>query len=185
MVNFLCLFSVESNNVSNAAPVIDMKKIKPRVDTHWSGAVPLRNSMRAATKSTAATATAANAAAAPRLLRSRLTSTATLQGVKYVSSTAGTRAKSPITRQNSGMMRRQESTLNRNSLTKLKSGDKIKAETAISRSKKTVDIAVTKSDATVETTATEKLKIELSSHSQKMIGQVNQNFESKISSQIE
>lgn len=104
--------------------MIDVKKIKARVDSHWNGAVPLRglqrtNSLRATAKSTATTASNGTAAAAPaaRLTRSRIGTTATLQNVRYITTKS---VKSPEKLVAPALVRRQESNLTRKSLTKLR-----------------------------------------------------------------
>lgn len=126
----LSLANSSSNVVTETnaapAPVIDLKKIKPRVDTHWSGAVPLRSTLQRSTSlrttaKTGSTTTAVGTAAAalPRLTRSRIGTTATLQTAKLTTVT-NTRAKSP---EKPTTMRRQESNLTRKSLTKLRAAE--------------------------------------------------------------
>lgn len=123
--------------VQAATAVIDMKKIKPRVDTHWSGAVPLRSGTVQRTSSLrsskpSAVTSAVNQMAAvpvPRLTRTRVGQTATLQTAKLttlpsvrpkIDDKIASTATTTIT---TTLIRRQESNLTRKSLTKLKAAD--------------------------------------------------------------
>lgn len=105
--------STENENLSSV--IVDLKKVKPRVDTHWSKATqPTRkivtrssslrsNSGTSVTQPTAnppLVATAAvNAISGPKLLRAKSSTTATLREVKYVTSnrtsTRTEKSKSP------------------------------------------------------------------------------------------
>lgn len=140
-----------------AAPIVDMKKVKPRVDTHWAGAMPIRKLTRSNSVKTTTTTVGATAVAGPRLVKARTSTMASVQGVKYTAP-AVPRAKSPERAIN--VLRRQESTLNRKSLTKVKASSD--GETTSSR----VKIESIKPAIKME------IKVETSSHSQKLLHQV-------------
>lgn len=116
------------------------------------------HSLRTTAKSTATTASnGATVAGVPRLTRSRIGTTATVQSVRYIT-TKPERVKSPEKLAAPALVRRQESNLTRKSLTKLK-----EKQEAIKQIKQNV---AEKLIAIVEPT----------SHSQKMLCQVKRCF---------
>lgn len=127
---YLC--SANTDHAPVAPSVIDLSKVKPRVNSHWGGAMPRAttainrsNSLRDIGKTAT---TNAGTIGGPRLLRSRIGTTAATQAVKYVTTTTRTtRSKSPAvtTVTVTNVMRRQDSTLSRRSLTKLRAGEKV------------------------------------------------------------
>lgn len=116
--------NTENENIPIAG-IIDLKKVKPRVDTHWTKPMTRSNSIKTATVPSNAKVEATSAlAAGPKLLKARTTTTASIREVKYISTTKATavavkkeKSKSP----DRPVIKRQESNLSRKSLTKIRS----------------------------------------------------------------
>lgn len=112
----------ENENIP-VAGIIDLKKVKPRVDTHWTKPMTRSNSIKSISSNVKVEATS-SLAAGPKLLKARTTTTASIREVKYITTTKATavvakkeKSKSP----DRPVIKRQESNLSKKSLTKIRS----------------------------------------------------------------
>lgn len=106
--------SNENCQLSGSATVVDLKNVKPRVDTHWKSELPRRPivtrtssvKLASSTSSSSSTGIASILGPAnnsgPKLVRTKATETATLKEVKLVDKT-----------DRSALLKRQDSTLTR------------------------------------------------------------------------
>lgn len=93
--------SNENYPINGSASIVDLKNVKPRVDSHWKNELPARRPLVTRTSSGKLPLSAANSSA-PKLVRTKATETATVKEVKLVDKT-----------DRSAQLKRQDSTLTR------------------------------------------------------------------------
>lgn len=110
----------ETENVGTAIIAgIDLRKVKPRVDTHWTKPITRSHSIKtsAILSKTDATSTIASG---PKLVKTRTATTATLREVKFVNANAIVPKKEKSKSPDRPVIKRQESNLTKKSLTKIR-----------------------------------------------------------------
>lgn len=168
------------NEFVPAPGIVDLKKVKPRVDTHWTKPITRSHSLKTAAISVN-TKTESTIAAEPKLLKARTTTTASIKSVKYITTTKPAavvakkeKSKSPVA------IKRQESNLSRKSLTKIRSATTAtaiaaKAENARSSGSGSDSDAAIKKKSQPQKSIESQQPVVLTkkSHSANMLGQVS------------
>lgn len=175
--------SVIVNTENDYHPVlVDLKKVKPRVDTHWTKPVTRSTTLKAAIN-VKATETSSVLTAAPKLVKTRTTTTASIKEVKYVSSTKTTTAVAKKEKSNSPVrqvsIKREESNLSGKTLTKIRTSA---AKLVAAKTANVLKVKVSNSDVAikkkVQTSVEPKVEAVESNyrpaHSANMLGEVSQ-----------
>lgn len=178
----------ETENLAISGIVgIDLRKVKPRVDSHWPSTKPITRShsiKTSAISSNVKTEATSATAAGPKLVKTRTATTATLREVKYVSTTKTgaivakkEKSKSP----DRPVIKRQESNLTRKSLTKIRSASTTTLVTAKTDTNQVIKVnggnaAIKKKVQTQKTiqSAVAPSTNYYPAHSANMLGQVSQ-----------
>lgn len=173
--------NTENENVPTSG-IVDFKKVKPRVDTHWTRPITRSNSLKtSAISGNVKIEATSSIASGPKLLKARTATTATIKEVKYIG-TAKTiavkkeKSKSP----DRPIIKRQESNLTRKSLTKIRSSSTTSVVTAKTEAKANDGKAAIKKKVPIQNTIESELPVvhatnNYPAHSANMLDQVSQH----------
>lgn len=161
--------------------IVDLKKVKPRVDTHWTKPMTRSNSIKTSTISGNVKIEATSSiASGPKLLKARTTTTATIKEVKYVSTVKTIAVKKEKSKSpDRPAIKRQESNLTKKSLTKIRSSNTTSMVAAKIETKTNDGNAAIKKKVPIQNTIESELPVVYATnnypaHSANMLDQVSQ-----------